>query len=55
MKRCEFCGGGFGLISHRHFRKRFCRKRCKENYLAARAQKLHFYRRQRFVAVAKSS
>jgi len=40
MKHCDFCGGQFGLISYRHFRKLFCRKRCKENYFAARAQKI---------------
>lgn len=47
MKRCDFCGGRFGLISHRHFWKRFCRKRCKENYLVAQARKIESRRRQR--------
>jgi len=36
MKRCDFCGGRFGLVGHWYFWKRFCRKRCKENYLQAR-------------------
>ena len=40
MKRCHYCGGPFGLIRHRHFWKRFCRKRCKENYLTTRARKI---------------
>ena len=34
MKRCDECGGRFGLIVYRHFARRFCRKRCKELYLA---------------------
>jgi len=40
MRRCDFCGGGFGLISHRLFGKRFCRKRCRRDYFAARLQKM---------------
>ena len=55
MKRCDFCGSRFGLISHRHFRKRFCRKCCKENYLAAHVQKIQSHRRQRFAVFAKPS
>jgi hypothetical protein len=34
MKRCDICGGRFGLIIYRHFAHRFCRKRCKDLYLA---------------------
>ena len=34
MKRCEMCGGRFGLIIYRHFARRFCRKRCKDLHLA---------------------
>ena len=40
MKRCDFCGRPFGLISYRHFGKRFCWKRCKENYQGVRARKI---------------
>jgi hypothetical protein len=34
MKRCDMCGGRFGLIIYRHFACRFCKKRCKDLYLA---------------------
>jgi hypothetical protein len=34
MKRCDECGGRFGLIVYRHFARRFCRKHCKALYLA---------------------
>jgi hypothetical protein len=40
MKRCDFCGGRFGLIRHGHFGKRFCCKRCKQDYVAGRVQKI---------------
>ena len=40
MRRCDFCGGCFGLISHRLFGKRFCRKRCRRDYFAARLQEM---------------
>jgi hypothetical protein len=55
MKRCDFCGGRFGLISHRHFRKRFCRKSCKESYFAARVQKIDFHRRHWIAVLARST
>jgi len=50
MKRCDWCGGRFGLISHQHYRKRFCRKTCKAEYVQSRrrilslriSQWLHF-------------
>ena len=34
MKRCDECGGRFGLIIYRHFARRFCSRSCKELYLA---------------------
>jgi hypothetical protein len=34
MKRCDECGGRFGLIVYRHFARRFCRRRCRDIYLA---------------------
>jgi len=34
MKRCDHCGGRFGLVVYRHFARRFCKKRCRERYLA---------------------
>jgi len=40
MRRCDFCGGRFGLLSHRFLGKRFCRKRCRRDYFAARLQKM---------------
>jgi hypothetical protein len=55
MKRCDLCGGRFGLVSYRHFRKRFCRKRCKENYFAARVQRPELNRRQWLAVLAKST
>jgi hypothetical protein len=36
--RCAKCGGRFSLVSHHHWGLRFCRKACKENYLAKAAQ-----------------
>ena len=35
--RCTKCGGRFGLVSHHHWGLRFCRKVCKESYLAKAA------------------
>jgi hypothetical protein len=34
MKRCDECGGRFGLIVYRYFARRFCRQRCKDSYMA---------------------
>jgi hypothetical protein len=31
---CVECGGKFGLIVHRHATLKFCRKACKDNFLA---------------------
>jgi hypothetical protein len=41
MKRCEECGGRFGLIVYRYYARRFCRKRCKDLYLARLRQFAH--------------
>ena len=38
MKRCEECGGSFGLVVYRHFTHRFCRKRCRDRYLTRQHQ-----------------
>ena len=32
--RCADCGAKFGLVVHRHGRLKFCRKACKDNFLA---------------------
>jgi len=34
MKRCDWCGGRFGLIVYRHWARRFCKRRCKDLYIA---------------------
>jgi len=36
--RCAYCGGRFGLVSHQHRRLRFCRKACRDSFLAKRAR-----------------
>jgi hypothetical protein len=36
--RCANCGGKFGLVCHRYWRLRFCRKVCKTNFLAKTAK-----------------
>jgi ribosomal protein S14 len=36
--RCASCGGKLGLVSHHHRGLRFCRKACKENFLAKTAK-----------------
>jgi len=33
MKRCAFCGGGLGLLSHRKGRLRFCKRAHKTAYV----------------------
>ncbi len=38
MKRCAFCGGGLGLLSHRKGRLRFCKRAHKAAYLERRRQ-----------------
>jgi hypothetical protein len=37
-KRCDSCGGKFGLVRHRYFWQQFCRMTCKDNHLAKLAQ-----------------
>jgi hypothetical protein len=36
--RCANCGGKLGLVCHHHRRLRFCRKACKDNFLAKTAK-----------------
>jgi hypothetical protein len=36
--RCSYCGGKFGLVCHYHWGLRFCRKACKDNFLAKTAK-----------------
>ena len=38
LNRCIHCGGKFGLVSHSHFGPRFCRKTCKEKFVARRVR-----------------
>jgi hypothetical protein len=40
MRRCECCGGPFGLVRHYHFNRHFCSKACKTAYLEDRAVSL---------------
>jgi hypothetical protein len=54
MKRCDHCGGRFGLVTHRLFLKRFCGKRCKKNYLTALTERFVSARRQWIGVVARS-
>jgi hypothetical protein len=54
MKRCNYCGGRFGLVTHWYFRKRFCRERCKQNYFAALAQKSDPKRRPWIALLSKT-
>ena len=36
--RCANCGGKFGLVYHNHWGLRFCRKACKDDFLAKTAR-----------------
>jgi hypothetical protein len=36
--RCSNCGGKFGLVCYYHWGLRFCRKACKDNFLARTAR-----------------
>jgi len=36
--RCSNCGGKFGLVSYHHWGLRFCRKACRDNFLAKTAK-----------------
>jgi hypothetical protein len=55
MKRCDNCGGRFGLIRHRHYTLRFCAKKCLDAWKRtrleqARQQRYHEWLRQPEVA-----
>jgi hypothetical protein len=43
--RCTHCGGKFGLVCHHHWGLRFCRKACKDNFLAKTAKDLALMRK----------
>ncbi len=32
--RCASCGGKFGLVCHHHWGMRFCRRACKDRFVA---------------------
>ncbi len=36
--RCANCGGRFGLVSYTHWGLRFCRKACRDSFLARTAR-----------------
>jgi hypothetical protein len=36
--RCANCGGKFGLVYYNHWGLRFCRKACKNDFLAKTAK-----------------
>jgi len=36
--RCANCGGKFGLVHYNHWGLRFCRKACKNDFLAKTAK-----------------
>jgi hypothetical protein len=36
--RCANCGGKFGLVCHHYWGLRFCRRGCKDNFLARRSK-----------------
>ena len=36
--RCSNCGGKFGLVCYYHWGLRFCRKACKDSFLAKTAR-----------------
>jgi hypothetical protein len=45
MKRCDHCGGRFGLIRYRHYTSRFCSARCLEHWMQSRLEqvrRMHF-------------
>jgi hypothetical protein len=46
MKRCDCCGGRFGLVRHRHYTFRFCSRSCLEEWKQRQYEKV---RRQRFL------
>ena len=40
QNRCANCGGKFGLVYHHHWGLRFCRKACKDDFLAKTAARM---------------
>jgi hypothetical protein len=30
---CDHCGGPFGMVTHRWWGSRFCKRRCKDSYI----------------------
>jgi peptide methionine sulfoxide reductase MsrB len=52
--RCANCGGKLGLVSHQHRGLRFCRKSCRENFLA-RTAKDHNVMRKWFGLLTRTS
>lgn len=46
MKRCDYCGGRFGLVRHRHYTLRFCAEKCLEGW---KRDQLDKARRERFL------
>ena len=44
---CANCGGKFGLVSYRHWSLRFCRKACRQAFVA-RTAKEHMQMRKWF-------
>ena len=30
---CAHCGGRFGLVTHRWWRNKFCKRTCRDNYI----------------------
>ena len=47
MKRCAFCGGCLGLISHREGSLRFCKQAHKSSYLQCQREQQAAERRNR--------
>ena len=52
--RCASCGGKLGLVSHQYRGLRFCRKACRESFLA-RAAKDYTLMRKWFGLLARAS
>jgi hypothetical protein len=47
MKRCDKCGGTFGLIAYRYYARRFCTNNCKALYLRELRQRAQDSARER--------
>ena len=52
--RCANCGGKFGLVCHHYLGLRFCRRACRNNYLA-RVAKDHALMRRWFGRLARGT